>query len=60
MVSKSHATSDNGEFNDPMSVRWLEKYDEKVSKFWKRIPNSVRNLIATLATFLFGISVSGK
>lgn len=58
--TKNAGPTKKGKFNDPMSVTWLEKYDEKFSKFWNKIPGGVGKCIATLATFLFGISISGK
>lgn len=60
MGAKNHVVTENGKIRDPMSVTWLEKYDEKFSKFWNRIPNNLRVFIATLATFLFGVSISGE
>ncbi|KAG5868116.1 hypothetical protein JTB14_015378 [Gonioctena quinquepunctata] len=44
---------------DPMSVRWLEKYDKTVTKIWNKIPQSVGHFLATIATFAVGISING-
>ncbi|XP_057663211.1 uncharacterized protein LOC130898155 [Diorhabda carinulata] len=44
---------------DPMSVTWLEKYDKIVSRIWNKVPTSVGKVIATVATFLVGISING-
>lgn len=52
--------SNNAKFNDPMSVTWLEKYDEKISQFWNKLPKVLKNVIAALTTFLFGVSISGE
>lgn len=60
MGIENNTVANNGEFYDPMSVTWLGKYDEKFSKFWNKLPKFVGKCIAALATFLFGISVSGK
>lgn len=48
-----------GKFSDPMSVTWSEKYDDIFAKFWKLIPQNVSGVLATMATFLVGISVNG-
>lgn len=45
---------------DPMSVTWLEKHDEFVSGIWRKIPYNVGQVIATVATFLVGISINGE
>nr|CAH7725807.1 unnamed protein product [Callosobruchus chinensis] len=44
---------------DPMSVTWTEKYDAKISKVWNKLPDTVGKCIATIATFMVGISING-
>ncbi|KAL3276408.1 hypothetical protein HHI36_011792 [Cryptolaemus montrouzieri] len=48
------------EFVDSLSVRWTEKYDEKISKFWKKLPTPLKNISVFCAVLLLGISISGN
>lgn len=50
----------NGKFYDPMAVTWSENYSETIEKFWNLVPKSVGKVLATLATFIVGISINGE
>ncbi|CAG9836708.1 unnamed protein product [Diabrotica balteata] len=50
----------NRKASDPLSVTWLEKYDPTVSRLWNKIPDRIGKFLATLATFLVGISINGQ
>ncbi|CAG9863741.1 unnamed protein product [Phyllotreta striolata] len=58
-AKEQEQTGPKKRFYDPLSVTWLEKHDEVVSKIWKKIPYNVGRAIATIATFLVGISING-
>ncbi|EEZ98257.2 uncharacterized protein LOC103315179 [Tribolium castaneum] len=55
--------SQNGNLNrwipDPMAVTWTEKYSDTINNFWKILPSTVRQSLATISIFLVGISING-
>ncbi len=40
-------------------VFWTDKHGEKLEKIWKRVPEHLGQLIATLAMFILGLTVRG-
>lgn len=41
-------------------VFWTDKHGEKLDKLWKRVPEHLGQLIATLAMFILGLTVRGQ
>lgn len=50
----------NGHIFDPMAVTWTEKHNASIEKVWNKMPNFVRQVLATVAIFMLGTSMSGK
>ncbi|VEN52283.1 unnamed protein product [Callosobruchus maculatus] len=59
MGSGSPQNGNGGVRFDPMAVTWTEKYDAKISKVWNKLPDTLGKCIATIATFMVGISING-
>lgn len=50
----------NNIINDPMAVKWPEKYSDQIEYYWNKLPNVAKSVLATLAVFIMGISINGK
>lgn len=49
----------NNPVNDPLSVRWSQRFTETFEKKWNNIPPFFQNFLIVCAVFLFGISING-
>lgn len=45
--------------NDPMAVRWAEKYSDSLDTGWSKLPSFVSKIVATIAICLLGLSING-
>lgn len=57
---KNDINNNNNVINDPMAVKWTEKYSEQIEYYWNKLPNFTKTFLATLAIFIMGISINGK
>ncbi|XP_065157417.1 methylsterol monooxygenase 1-like [Atheta coriaria] len=46
--------------NDPMAVRWAEKYSDSLDTGWSKLPSFVSKIVATIAICLLGLSINGE